>query len=119
MGSSGMWMNMAASGLSTILHLAMCTLFIAVAYFYVRPSRPDVWPLVAGWAGAGMFLTLAHVAASSVVPAFVSSAGGSDLMLGSMALLTGTFALLRAGVDGVLVYALVVFAKGRKPPQVG
>lgn len=119
MGSSGMWMNMAASGLSTILHLSMCTLFIAIAYFYVRPSRPDVWPLVAGWAGAGMFLTIAHVAASRVVPSLVGTAGGTDLVLGSMALLHGTFSILRAGADCVLAYALVVFARGRKPPQLG
>ena len=114
MGSSGVWMNVVASGLSTILHLAICALFGLIAYFYVRPARPDVWPLVAGWAGVSALLTLLHIVANTMVPALVGSAGGPELMLGAMALTSSTFAILRAGTDCVLAYALVVWAKGRK-----
>ena len=116
MGSSGMWMQMAASGGATILHLAVSILFLVIAYVYVRPPRPDVWPLVAGWAGASMLLTLLHVAATSLTPTLVGSAGGHELMMGVFALITGTFAVLRTGVDGVLAWAIVLLARGRKPP---
>lgn len=119
MGSSGMWMQMAASGGATILHLAVSILFLVIAYVYVRPPRPDVWPLVAGWAGASMFLTLLHVAATSLTPAIVGSAGGHELVMSMYALITATFAILRTGVDCVLAWAIVLLAKGKKPAPFG
>ena len=116
MGSPTIALQMAASGGATLLHLAMSLVFLVIAYVYVRPPRPDVWPLVAGWAGASMLLTLLHVAATSLTPTIVGSAGGHELMMGVFALITGTFAILRTGVDGVLAWAIVLLAKGRKPP---
>lgn len=106
-------MQMAASSVSTFLHVAISIAFLIIAYVYVRPPRPDVWPLVAGWAGASLLVTLLHVAASSIVPAVVGSAGGHELLMGSYALMTATFAVLRTGVDCVLAYAIVLLARGR------
>ena len=114
MGSSGMWMQMAASLGSTFLHVAISIVFLVVAYVYVRPMRPDAWPLVAGWAAASIVLTGLHMAATTLVPMLLVRTSGVGAMSTMFALITATFAILRAGIDCVLVYAIVLLAKGRQ-----
>jgi hypothetical protein len=105
---------MLSSGMATLLHLVVLVLFLVVALVYVRPNRPDVWPLVAGWAGGSVLVMIASVVTSSVVPSLVAQTSGTDGVIAAMGIVSVTFALLRAGLDCVLAYAIMLLARGKR-----